>query len=126
MFLFRRNIVKKKKFWYDSFMTANRMDKVDELIKNEVSLLLREFFPEEIISVTQVKASKDFSYAKIWVSSVKNIDDTVKKCQTKSSEIRKELAEKIELRRIPSLHFVPDKTEDEADRIEKLIKEIKE
>lgn len=107
-------------------MVTNRMEKIDELVKNEISSILRVTFPDEFISVTQVHVSKDLSFAKVWVSSIKDIDETVKRCKKINKQVKDELAHKIELRKVPNLYFVPDKTEIEASKIEKLIKESKE
>lgn len=107
-------------------MPVDRMEKIDELVRNELSLLIRELFPDQFASITQVKVSKDLSYAKVWVSGVPNPEEIVKLCKENSKKIRNELAGKIELRRVPQFHFVADNTEAEADKIEKLIREIKE
>lgn len=107
-------------------MVVNRMEKIDELVRNEISLQIRELLPDRFISVTQVHVSKDLSYAKVWVSSVDKLEEIVKYCRQNSSLIKKNLAAKIQLRKIPSLNFVADNTENEADKIEKLIKSIKD
>lgn len=113
-------------FCYHIYMVVSRMEKIDELIKNQLSLEIRRLFPDQFFSVTQVRASKDLSYAKVWISAVDQLEEVVKLCQQNSNLIRRNLAKTIELRKMPQLHFVADKTEMEADKIEKLIKEIKE
>lgn len=107
-------------------MAKDRMNQINELIKQEVAREIFSFFPDEIISVTQVSVSRDLAHARIWISSTKNIDEAVKKCNHSSKEMRKELAERIIIRRMPELYFVPDKTEEEADKLEKIFKEIKD
>jgi len=107
-------------------MVTTRMQKFDELILREVSLEVQKRFPSEIISITQVHVSKDLSFAKVWLSAVQNIDNTVKEAQKQSSEIRKALAKKIIARRVPNIHFVADKTEEHAQKIENLLSEIKD
>ena len=103
---------------------VDRMDKINELIKQEVSVLILQIVPDEIISVTEVKVSKDLSYAKIWISSLKNTEDAVKKCQSEASGMQKELAGKIIMRRVPKLHFVADFSSMKAAHIENIIKDI--
>jgi ribosome-binding factor A len=107
-------------------MSTNRVQKFDELIRREVSIELSVFFPDDLISITQVHVSKDLAFAKIWVSSYKDIDEIVKKCKAVSVEIRKILSKKIVARRVPSLYFVPDKTEEKAGCIERILSNIKE
>ena len=101
------------------------MPQVDELIKQLLSSLIQKKLPDDIISVTQVKVSKDLGYAKIWIAAVKDTNKAVKECQEKAKDFQKELSSKIEIRKIPHLHFVPDNTSEKVDRIEKLINQIK-
>lgn len=107
-------------------MATDRMLQFDELIKREVSKELARIFPDEIISVTQVHVSKDLSFAKVWISSYRNLDELVKHCKKVAPEIRKSLAKNVVARRVPSLYFVADKTEEKAGQIEKLLSKIKE
>jgi len=107
-------------------MVVNRMQKIDELIRNRISLEIRELFPDRFVSVSQVNVSKDLNYAKVWISSVEDIDETVKLCQEHRNELRKDLANNVEIRKVPKLHFVADKTSIEADKIDRLIKQTKD
>lgn len=107
-------------------MVVSRMEKIDELVKNELSREVRELFPDYIISITQVHVTKDLSFAKIWVSALDKTEEAAKLCQKESKEIRKNLAGRVELRKFPELHFVPDFTGEEASKIDKLIEQIKE
>lgn len=106
-------------------MVTDRMKQFDELIKRETSLILQEFFTDKIFSITQLHVSKDLSFAKVWISSFREVDGLVKSFQEKSKEIRKELSKRVIARRVPSLYFVADKTEEEASKIEKLLSDIK-
>ena len=107
-------------------MANDRMDQIDELVKREISVILQILFPDFIITVTQVKVSKDLGFSKVWISS--NGDDTelLKLCKREAKEIRQKLAKKVVLRRVPYIQFVLDQTEKEADKIEKLFDKIKE
>jgi len=107
-------------------MVVSRMDKIDELVKNEMSKEVRELFPDVIMSITQVNISKDLSNAKVWVSALDRTKEAAKLCQNESFIIRKKLAGKLELRRIPQFHFVPDFTGEEASKIDRLIEKIKD
>lgn len=101
------------------------MQKFDELIQRVISEEIRMLFPNEMISVTQVHVSKDLSFAKVWLSSIGDIDDTVKRAREHGTEIKRALAKKVVARRVPSLYFVADKTEEKAHKIETLLSEIK-
>jgi len=108
-------------------MVTSRMQKFDELVKRELSSEIQILFPDSFISITQVHVSKDLSFAKVWLTTpTKDIDDMVKRVQSKAPEIRKVLAKKIIARKVPNLYFVSDKTEEHAQKIETLLSEIKQ
>ncbi len=97
------------------------MEKIDELVKREVSKQLLLAFPDSIISVTDVEVSKDLSYAKIWISSLNDIDQTVKACQALAPEITRTLASRIKAKRVPKLSFIADKSGSYYDKIVDII-----
>lgn len=102
------------------------MNQVNELIKQKVAALVQKYLPDLLISVNEVKVSKDLSYAKVWISELKDVDFAVKECQKLAKEFQSELAKTIELRKVPKLHFVPDLTSTEVQKIENLLRKIKE
>ena len=103
---------------------VNRMDKINELVKHELSreILLR--FPNEIVSVTAVDVSRDLSYAKVWISALENVEDVVKRCRAEASELTRVLARKLVIKKVPKLSFYADNTPDRVEKIEHLIDEI--
>lgn len=100
------------------------MEQINELVNHEVSIQLLKLFPNKIISITDVSVSRDFSFAKIWVSILEDREKTLEACQNKSAAITKELAKKLEFRRHPKLLFLLDESEIYAHNIDKLINEI--
>lgn len=105
-------------------MTTNRMQKMDNLILRSLSTELNERFPDKIFSLTMVHVSKDLSFAKIWVSSVDDADKLVKSFSRMAGELRTKLAKTIVARKVPSLYFVVDNTEEKAIRIDSLLAQI--
>jgi ribosome-binding factor A len=101
------------------------MKKFDELILREVSKELRNLFPDDFTSITQVHVSKDLSFAKVWISAVNDIDTKVEKYKRHAIEIKRVLAKEVVARKVPSLYFVADKTEEKAAHIDRLIDEAK-
>lgn len=101
------------------------MRKFNELIRKQLSLIMNDILPESFISVTAVHVSKDKSFAKIWISSASQIETNLKRLQNLEPMIKTRLAKEIVARKIPKLHFVADRTEEEAQKIEKLISSIK-
>jgi len=105
-------------------MANDRMDQVDKLIKKEIAVVLQRLFPDFIVAVTQVKVAKDLSFSKIWITGTGDTEELLKLVKREAKEIRQELAKKLVLRRIPYLQFMLDNTEVEADKIEKIFKQI--
>jgi len=107
-------------------MVTNRMQKFDELVLQELSKDLLGLFPGFVFSLTQVHVSKDLSFAKVWVSSVEDPLKLVEKFNQSASSLRKTMSSKIVARRVPKLYFVVDDTEEKAEKIDKLFRELKE
>ena len=57
--------------------------------------------------------------------SSKEQSDAIKALDHASGYIRSELIERLQLRRLPDLHFVLDLSQDHVERIEQLLKEAK-
>jgi ribosome-binding factor A len=51
--------------------------------------------------------------------------DAIKALDHASGYIRSELIERLQLRRLPDLHFVLDLSQEHVERIEELLKEVK-
>ena len=108
----------------------NRIEKINEQILKE----LFEIFDKEIkdpridgmITVTEVKITNDFSHCNIYISiyNSKNQEECYKTICKCSGFIRKKLAEKIDLRIMPELHFYLDKSLDYVDKMNNLFKKI--
>lgn len=106
---------------------SKRQYQVGELIKRTLSSMFREgVFDEKIndlFSITEVSPSPGYQTAWVFVSAMdatKN-DDLVKKLNEISSEIRYELANKINMRFTPALIFKFDNSLEYAKRIEDLL-----
>jgi ribosome-binding factor A len=80
------------------------------------------------VSVTEVRVDRELSYAEIYISSLEGSErsaEILAGFESASGYIRKVLSERIELRSFPRLRFHWDPTFEKADRIEKLLIEIK-
>lgn len=78
------------------------------------------------VTITGCTVSNDLSYAKVYFTSTSNLstEQMEKELKEASGYIRHELAEKIDIRHTPELHFVYDESISYGNRIEQLIKEI--
>ena len=112
-------------------MPSHKIAKISSDIARVISEIIFEEAKDEIlksITITGCKVSKDLSYAKVYFTSLSNLERKilVKEVNEASSFIRAELAERLDLRHTPILEFVYDESIDYAANIENIIKEIKE
>lgn len=106
-----------------------RIDKIENLIKEEVSLILLYKVQDPslgFVTITNVKVSPDLKNAKIYISVFdKNMRaEVLEKVISLSGMIRSELASRIKLKFVPELKFFIDDTLDYVEKIEGLIKKI--
>ena len=112
---------------------SQRQLRVGELIKQSLGqIFLRDeakvpSMETKNITVTEVRMSPDLKNARAYVIPLggKDTDKTVSILTKFSYLIRKALAKKIEMKFLPKVSFVSDKSFDYAEKIEKLIKENK-
>jgi ribosome-binding factor A len=97
-------------------MSEVRSKRVEELLREEIaSLILRGEIKDPrvhgLLSITRVEAAKDFSYAKVFVSSLSgggDLDAAVEGLNSAHGFIQSVIGRKIRLRLTPKLHFVAD------------------
>ena len=111
---------------------TTRQQKFSRLIQKELSDIFqkdkRGIVGSEFITIADVKVSPDLSVAKIYVSMMlaKDKAKTLEKLNQRKPEIRKALGDSIrkQVRIIPELIFYIDEVEENAHRIEDLIKNL--
>ena len=112
---------------------SQRQLRVGELIKQSLGqIFIRNeakvpSLETKNITVTEVRMSPDLKNAKAYVIPLggKDTERTVSMLTEFSYLIRKVLSKKIDMKFLPKVSFVSDKSFDYADRIEKLIQENK-
>jgi len=110
---------------------AYRIEKVESLLKQEISSILLFKMRDPIfgfITVTKVKVSPDLKIAKVYISVLQKEErqPTLKKITASAGFIRSELGSRIKLRYVPELKFFLDDTLDYVEKIDNLIKKIHE
>ena len=111
-------------------MQGKRLDRVNQLIKEEVSLVLQRELKDPrlgFITVTEVENANDLRVAKVYVSVLG--DDaqwTASLAALKSARgfIRHWLRGHLDLRVTPELDFRPDRSMAHAARIQELLKHL--
>ena len=109
---------------------TNRMDRVNEELKREISVVIDETLKNPnitgIISVTKVKTSPDLKSARVYISILnsKSKKNTMQGLKNATGYIRTELAKRVNLRYTPELTFEIDESMEYGARIENILKEI--
>lgn len=111
-------------------MSQLRVEKVQELMKQEVSqIILRELKDPRIgfVTVTSVECTGDLREAKIYVSlmgSAQQVKDCWQGLQSSLGYIRREIGRRIRLRFTPEITLAVDKSLDYSEHIQKLLLKI--
>jgi ribosome-binding factor A len=112
-------------------MDFKRADRVADLIKQEISdILRREVHDPRIanITVTDVKLTDDLRSARIYFVELgkDRVSEGVEKGLAKAKGfLKRELGKRMQLRYIPELNFFYDPSFEYGSRIEKLLKEVR-
>jgi len=112
---------------------TTRQLKFARLIQKEISDIFqrdkRGILDNAFVTVADVKVSSDLGLAKVYISMMlaKDKQAILEKITKRKGEIRKVLGEKIrnQVRVIPELVFYLDETEENAQRMDTLIKNLK-
>ena len=112
---------------------SHRIEQVNNLLRQEISGVLQRQIKDPrlgtFLAVTEVSTSPDLRHARVFVSRLGDETDRqeiLKALGTASGFLRKELAHRLRLRRIPELNFCWDDSIEQGDRILKLINQVSE
>lgn len=113
-------------------MSHSRPERVADQIREEITVLLSRHVQDPgvgFITITRVKVTADLQHARIFYTAIG--DDKAKKETAKALVrvnpfLRRQIAQRINLRRAPELEFFYDDTIADAARIETLLQEVAE
>ena len=110
---------------------TRRIMRVNSLIRQELSELLQRQAKDprlgNFIAVTEVSASADLKYAKVFVSHLGSDEEkkeTLNVLNTASGYFRRELGQRLKLRYIPVLNFCWDASLEQGSNLLQLIEEV--
>lgn len=112
-------------------MAYKRTDRVNALLQRELGTLISEELHDPRITfptVTQVVVSPDLRTARVHVSVLGNDDqsaETMQALEDAKPHLRHELGSRTDLRFVPALEFVQDRSAERASRIALLLREAK-
>lgn len=110
----------------------HRMEKVNAEMQRVLSTIINDdlrnpILDDAVITVCEASTSPDFSQCKVYISAVNTDVDNktlIKELKNSATFIKKEVAEKLNLKRTPELIFIYDESLDQGDRIMKLLESL--
>lgn len=112
-------------------MSYKRTDRINALLQRELGQLISEELRDPRIAfatVTAVEVTSDLRSARVFVSVLGDEEasrGTLAALEGAKHHLRRELGERIDLRFVPDLTFVEDRSAARATRISKLLREAR-
>jgi len=105
---------------------ANKQERIASIIRKNIAEIIQFEVKDPhlgFISIPEVRVSKDFSYATVYVSFFKDedIEPSLQALNKAKGFIRTELAHKLDTRRVPEIRFVLDEGYKREERISELL-----
>ena len=105
---------------------ASKIDRIQSLIMKNISEIIQFEIKDPhlgFVTIPEVRVSKDFSYAKVFVSFVieSQASEGMKVLVKSKGFIRSELAKRMDTRRVPEISFILDEGYKKEARINELL-----
>ena len=114
-------------------MDYQRSERVGELLTEVIADVLREDIRDPrvtAVTITAAKVTKDLRQARIYFTILggasENKDAVLAGLKSALGFIRARIGKQLKLRFVPALEFFYDDSVDEAERIEKLLRQVKQ
>jgi ribosome-binding factor A len=105
-----------------------KIDRLNNMFVEEISKILHQEIKDRdinFVTVTEARITNDLSFAKVYITTLDNDRDKVLKALNKaSSYIRTLLCDRVNIRKMPELHFVYDESIEYGKKIEYIIERI--
>ena len=110
-------------------MSHHRMERVSELVKQQIGAVLQELNLTDcgLVTVTAASIAPDLKDGRIYVSVIGSAEqkaNALAMLEQRHGHIQNELAHRIILKYTPRLKFILDETEAHAQRIETLLAQL--
>ncbi len=109
---------------------SQRIDRVDELLREEIGAILAKDVQDPHIgfaTVTDVETTPDLRHAKVWVSVIGGSaerKETLVALDRAMGYVRHELGSRLRIRRIPALHVTLDDSAERGTRVLRILDEL--
>jgi len=107
-----------------------KLERLGATFVEEISNIIKEEVKDPdigFVTITSCNISSDLSYAKVYFTCLndKRRDEILKTLNKASGFIRKELCNRVEIRKMPEISFVYDNSIEYGNKIEHILEEIK-
>lgn len=107
-----------------------KLERLGSIFVEEISkIIMKEIKDPDIqfVTITSCNISSDLSYAKVYFTCLndKRRDEILKDLNKASGFIRKELCNRVDIRKMPEITFVYDNSIEYGNKIEQILEEIK-
>jgi len=112
-------------------VSAQRPERVGEAIRDELSQLIARDVRDPgigFITLTMVKVAPDLQLARVYYTSMgdeKALRETAKALGRATPFLRRQVAQRLRLRRVPDIQFFYDESVANQDRIERILQDLK-
>jgi ribosome-binding factor A len=112
-------------------MASSRPDRVADQIRSELAQLIARNVHDPgvgFLTLTRVKVTPDLQLARVYYTSLgdeKAQRETGRALRRAASFLRRQLGQRIRLRRVPELEFLYDESIAQNDRIEQILQDLK-
>jgi ribosome-binding factor A len=112
-------------------MPSRRQARLNEQLKREISEIVRRDLADPRLTratITEVRVTADLAFARVFVRTLGAEEDRGRALEgfhAASPVVRRELGQRLRVRRVPELRFEEDRTQEEARRIEDILEEVR-
>ena len=112
-------------------MAGYKLGRTSEDIRRELMDILRNMkdprVADGMLSIVRIEVTNDLSHCKVYVSSLYGMEkakQAVKVLTGAEGFVHRELCQRLEIRKVPQLHFIADDSIEYSAGIQKLLNEI--
>ena len=122
--------MQQRRLWEKTPVEDKRVDRISQLIKREIADMLRKEVKDPrigMVSITEVKLSKDLRYAHIYYSVIgeeKEVSDSTVGLKRATGFIQRQLGHRLCLRYTPIIDFRFDNSLEQGSRMDQIMRSL--